>query len=104
MLNRIAESGDDSDDEDDVQIGGVTQDYKCPLTLTIFVDPLTSCVYTTFHYFYCSWICLLPYILPENCAVIHILLPPSRSTSTTRGTCRENVQRLAVKSRSPWVS
>ncbi|KAI0632124.1 hypothetical protein C8Q77DRAFT_902243 [Trametes polyzona] len=36
------EDGDDSDDDDDVQIGGVTQDYKCPLTLTILVDPLTS--------------------------------------------------------------
>ncbi|RPD62427.1 hypothetical protein L226DRAFT_611006 [Lentinus tigrinus ALCF2SS1-7] len=37
------EDGDVSDDDDDeVQIGGVTQDYKCPLTLTILVDPLTS--------------------------------------------------------------
>ncbi|KAI0927246.1 hypothetical protein AcV5_007833 [Taiwanofungus camphoratus] len=36
------EDGDDSDDDDDVQIGGVTQDYRCPLTLTILVDPLTS--------------------------------------------------------------
>ncbi|KAI1789617.1 zinc-finger of the MIZ type in Nse subunit-domain-containing protein [Ganoderma leucocontextum] len=36
------EEGDDSDDEDDVQIGGVTQDYKCPLSLTHLVDPLTS--------------------------------------------------------------
>ncbi|KAI8978662.1 zinc-finger of the MIZ type in Nse subunit-domain-containing protein [Trametes punicea] len=36
------EAGDDSDDEDELQIGGVTQDYKCPLSLTILVDPLTS--------------------------------------------------------------
>ncbi|KAI0372159.1 hypothetical protein BV20DRAFT_991662 [Pilatotrama ljubarskyi] len=36
------EEGDDSDDDDDLQIGGVTQDYKCPLSLTILVDPLTS--------------------------------------------------------------
>ncbi|KAI0699109.1 zinc-finger of the MIZ type in Nse subunit-domain-containing protein [Cytidiella melzeri] len=36
------EEGDDSDDDDDVVIGGVTQDYKCPLSLTILVDPLTS--------------------------------------------------------------
>ncbi|RDX53325.1 hypothetical protein OH76DRAFT_1399223 [Lentinus brumalis] len=37
------EDGDVSDDDDDeVQIGGVTQDYKCPLTLTILDDPLTS--------------------------------------------------------------
>ncbi|EIN12623.1 hypothetical protein PUNSTDRAFT_60755, partial [Punctularia strigosozonata HHB-11173 SS5] len=36
-----AEEGDDSDDED-LQMGGVTQDYKCPLTLTIMKDPLTS--------------------------------------------------------------
>ncbi|CAL1713130.1 unnamed protein product [Somion occarium] len=38
------EAGDDSDDDDDIQVGGVTQDYKCPLTLTILVDPLTSSV------------------------------------------------------------
>jgi len=37
-----AETGDNSDDEDDIQVGGVTQDYKDPLTLTIFVDPYTS--------------------------------------------------------------
>ncbi|CCM03528.1 uncharacterized protein FIBRA_05662 [Fibroporia radiculosa] len=36
------EDGDASDDDDDVQVGGVTQDYKCPLTLTILVNPLTS--------------------------------------------------------------
>ena len=38
----ITEDGDDSDDEDDVQIGGITQDYKCPISLTHLVDPLTS--------------------------------------------------------------
>ncbi|THH30662.1 hypothetical protein EUX98_g3539 [Antrodiella citrinella] len=36
------ESGDVSDDDDDVEIGGVTQDYRCPLSLTILEDPLTS--------------------------------------------------------------
>ncbi|KAI0754969.1 hypothetical protein C8Q80DRAFT_1142113 [Daedaleopsis nitida] len=36
------EDGDVSDDEDDLQVGGVTQDYKCPLSLTHLVDPLTS--------------------------------------------------------------
>ncbi|KAF9808580.1 hypothetical protein IEO21_07824 [Rhodonia placenta] len=36
------EDGDESDDDDDLVMGGVTQDYKCPLTLTILVDPLTS--------------------------------------------------------------
>jgi E3 SUMO-protein ligase NSE2 len=41
------EDGDDSDD-DDVQVGGVTQDYRCPLTLTLLVDPLTS--YARFLY------------------------------------------------------
>ncbi|TCD70538.1 hypothetical protein EIP91_002884 [Steccherinum ochraceum] len=38
------ENGDDSDDDDDVEVGGVKQDYKCPLTLTILVKPLTSTV------------------------------------------------------------
>ncbi|KZT12066.1 uncharacterized protein LAESUDRAFT_720043 [Laetiporus sulphureus 93-53] len=36
------EDEDESDDDDDLIVGGVTQDYKCPLTLTILVDPLTS--------------------------------------------------------------
>jgi len=31
-----------SDDDDDIEIGGVTQDYKCPLTLTPLQDPMTS--------------------------------------------------------------
>ncbi|KAF8636024.1 hypothetical protein AX15_000184 [Amanita polypyramis BW_CC] len=36
------EDGDDSDDEDDIEIGGVTQDYKCPMLLTPLTDPVTS--------------------------------------------------------------
>ncbi|THH01561.1 hypothetical protein EW026_g1173 [Hermanssonia centrifuga] len=36
------EDGDDSDEDEDIQVGGVMQDYKCPLSLTILVDPLTS--------------------------------------------------------------
>ena len=39
----FTEDGDESDDED-IEVGGVTQDYKCPLTLTTLVDPLTSYV------------------------------------------------------------
>ncbi|KDQ62282.1 hypothetical protein JAAARDRAFT_95963, partial [Jaapia argillacea MUCL 33604] len=35
------EDGDVSDD-DDIEIGGMTQDYRCPLTLTTFVNPMTS--------------------------------------------------------------
>ena len=37
-----SEPGDASDDDDDIEIGGVTQDYKCPLTLTPLQDPMTS--------------------------------------------------------------
>ncbi|KAL4073236.1 hypothetical protein V8B97DRAFT_203425 [Scleroderma yunnanense] len=36
------EDGDASDDEADLEIGGVTQDYKCPITLTTLVNPMTS--------------------------------------------------------------
>ncbi|KIK69615.1 hypothetical protein GYMLUDRAFT_254920 [Collybiopsis luxurians FD-317 M1] len=36
------ESGDDSDDDDDLEMGAVTQDYKCPLTLRPLEDPVTS--------------------------------------------------------------
>lgn len=36
------EHGDISDDDDDLEIGGVTQDYKCPITLTTLVNPMTS--------------------------------------------------------------
>ncbi|KAF5315078.1 hypothetical protein D9619_007295 [Psilocybe cf. subviscida] len=36
------EDGDEEDDEDDLEMGGVTQQYNCPLTLTPLVDPMTS--------------------------------------------------------------
>ncbi|KII86942.1 hypothetical protein PLICRDRAFT_43627 [Plicaturopsis crispa FD-325 SS-3] len=36
------ESGDVSDDDDDLEIGGATQDFKCPLSLTMLVEPYTS--------------------------------------------------------------
>ncbi|TFK28018.1 hypothetical protein FA15DRAFT_585064 [Coprinopsis marcescibilis] len=36
------EDGDKSDDDDDLEIGGQIQDFKCPITLTPLVDPLTS--------------------------------------------------------------
>ena len=45
-LSPFVEDGDDSDD-DDVLVGGQTQDFKCPLTLTTLVDPLTT--YATIH-------------------------------------------------------
>ncbi|KAJ7644044.1 hypothetical protein FB45DRAFT_896753, partial [Roridomyces roridus] len=38
------EDGDESDDDDDVVMGGVTQDLNCPLMRTLLKDPLTSTV------------------------------------------------------------
>ncbi|KAF9267495.1 hypothetical protein L218DRAFT_894876 [Marasmius fiardii PR-910] len=36
------ESGDVEQDDDDIEVGGVTPDFKCPLTLRILEDPVTS--------------------------------------------------------------
>lgn len=38
----ITEDGDDSDEDDDLEIGGATQNFNCPLTLTPLVNPVTS--------------------------------------------------------------
>ena len=39
----LAEDGDvDDDDDDDIEVGGVVTDLKCPLTLTLMVEPYTS--------------------------------------------------------------
>ncbi|KAG9087341.1 hypothetical protein FS749_002986 [Ceratobasidium sp. UAMH 11750] len=38
------EDGDAEDSDDDMEVGGVTQDYKCPITLQIYTNPLTSTV------------------------------------------------------------
>ena len=38
------ENGDDSDADSDLEMGGVTQKYLCPLTLTLLVNPVTSLV------------------------------------------------------------
>ncbi|KAF9468565.1 hypothetical protein BDZ94DRAFT_1208718 [Collybia nuda] len=36
------EDGDESDDDEELEMGGVTQNYLCPITLTLLQDPLTS--------------------------------------------------------------
>ncbi|KAG6831003.1 hypothetical protein H0H87_006576 [Tephrocybe sp. NHM501043] len=36
------EIGDDSDDDDELEMGGVSQNYNCPITLTLLDEPLTS--------------------------------------------------------------
>ncbi|KAG8720710.1 hypothetical protein FRC08_018409 [Ceratobasidium sp. 394] len=41
---QLTEDGDPEDSDDDMEVGGVTQEYKCPLTLKIYTDPLTSTV------------------------------------------------------------
>lgn len=41
-LIALSEDGDESDDDDDLEVGGVTQDYKCPISLTTLVKPMTS--------------------------------------------------------------
>lgn len=41
------EPGDDSDDDDDLEMGAVTQDFKCPLTLRPLENPVTSSVFST---------------------------------------------------------
>lgn len=46
------EIGDDSDEDEDIVVGGVTQDYRCPLSLTIMVDPITSCVFLRMRRYY----------------------------------------------------
>jgi len=38
------EDGDLSDDDEDIEVGGVTQDFKCPLTMTVLDNPMTSSV------------------------------------------------------------
>ncbi|KAJ8080672.1 hypothetical protein PM082_017506 [Marasmius tenuissimus] len=38
------EPGDDEDDDEDIEVGGVTQDFKCPLTLRELEDPVTSSI------------------------------------------------------------
>lgn len=40
---QFSEDGDDSDD-DDIVVGGVSQVYTCPITLTPLVEPMTSYV------------------------------------------------------------
>jgi len=37
-----SEDGDDEDEDDDLEIGGATQNFNCPLTLTPLVNPVTS--------------------------------------------------------------
>jgi hypothetical protein len=40
----MLENGDDSDDDDDLEVGGFTQVYTCPITLVPLENPVTSYV------------------------------------------------------------
>lgn len=40
-MKYLIEDGDQSDD-DDIEVGGASQVYTCPLTLTALVKPVTS--------------------------------------------------------------
>ena len=39
-----AENGDDSDSDEELEMGGVTQKFLCPITLTPLANPVTSLV------------------------------------------------------------
>ncbi|KAG6890782.1 hypothetical protein C0995_003212 [Termitomyces sp. Mi166 len=49
------EDGDDSDEDDDLEMGGVSQNYNCPITLTLLVDPVTSYVVRALKVYTCSY-------------------------------------------------
>ncbi|KAL0580992.1 hypothetical protein V5O48_000986 [Marasmius crinis-equi] len=38
------ESGDQDDEDEEIEVGGVTQDFKCPITLRELQDPVTSSI------------------------------------------------------------
>lgn len=40
----IPAEGDDQGSDDDLEIGGVSQNFRCPLTTNLLEDPLTKCV------------------------------------------------------------
>ncbi|KAF8326967.1 zinc-finger of the MIZ type in Nse subunit-domain-containing protein [Cantharellus anzutake] len=42
IINSIPREEGDEEDEDDFEVGGTTQDLKCPLSLTLFEDPVTA--------------------------------------------------------------
>ena len=40
--------GDDEESDDDIEMGAQQADFKCPLTLTLLKDPVTSYVLPPF--------------------------------------------------------
>lgn len=44
----ITEAGDDEDSDDDIEIGAQQHDFRCPLTLKLLTEPMTS--YVSSHY------------------------------------------------------
>lgn len=55
-LNIITtEPGDLSDDDDELEIGGATQTFKCPLTMTAYIEPVTSSVLALAFFYQSHW-------------------------------------------------
>ncbi len=57
----LAEGGDDSDSGDDVEMGGVTQNFLCPLTLTPLTNPVTSLVFCLPWFLCATNLCCVSY-------------------------------------------
>jgi len=44
IIIMFSDEGDEDDSDDDLEMGGVTQNFNCPITLTPLVNPVTSYV------------------------------------------------------------
>ena len=44
LTSFIPREEDDASDDDDFEMGGTTQNYRCPITLQPFVNPVTRSV------------------------------------------------------------
>lgn len=53
LLVRV-EEGDEEDSDDEIEVGTIKEDYKCPLSLTYLKDPMTSSVSSPAYSFHGS--------------------------------------------------
>ena len=105
-----AEDGDHSDD-DDIEVGGQSQVYTCPLTLAILEKPVTSYVPFPFLFSFFSPFLSITIIYvsdddthfnpsPDEPVAIASAKPRSKIISTGIGQSRKNVLQPGAKKSS----
>lgn len=91
-----AEGGDEEDSDDDLEIGGVSQNFRCPLTTNLLEDPLTKYVLKSSNLVLWLFVTDSSFIAPMSLQYqLHTFIHPQRNHGIRRSR-QQSLSRLVM--------